>query len=97
LEELDNGNEESENSCRKTFAGRECRRTSGRISADSTEEDSELGFVVVRVLGFFSTRRLTACLDSSKKYAASFPANLPARKLILSSPFLVDVGIQLIV
>lgn len=68
----------------KIFEGRECLRTSGRTSAwasfwigDGDVDDWRFGLV-------FWARRVTACLDSCKKYAPSAPANLPGRKLIPS-------------
>jgi hypothetical protein len=72
----------------KILEGRECLKTSGSTSAwDSCSivEEGEGGGRFLTVVADFSARRLTACLDSWKKKAPSFPANLPARKLIALS------------
>jgi hypothetical protein len=79
----------------KILEGRECLKTSGSTSAwDSCSivEEEEGGARFLTVVADFSARRLTACLDSWKKKAPSFPANLPARKLIAAFYNLLWIG-----
>lgn len=80
----------------KILPGRECLKTSGSTSAwDSCSivEDEEGGRFLTVVVDF-SARRLTACLDSWKKKAPSFPANLPARKLMADFYLLLWIGLD---
>lgn len=85
--------------CWKIFEGRECLRTSGRTSAwasslpigDCEARDGRFGLA-------FWTRRVTASLDSWRKYAPSAAANLPGRKLILwvSLSLSVDLALEIL-